>query len=110
MKIKHIANTLFLSLLLSLPAFALSLDAAKSQGLVGETPQGYIAAVSTNADSSVKQLVDSINTQRKAAYQESATKAGVATDIIAKRMAQRLYQRAESGEYLLQPDGRWTKQ
>jgi len=108
--LRHTSISLFFALLFSLPAFALDLDAAKSQGLVGETPQGYIAAVKASADSAVNDLVADINKQRKDAYQESATKAGVTTDIVAKRMAQRLYQRAEAGEYLLQPDGRWVKQ
>ena len=95
---------------LSLPAWAIDLDSAKQQGLVGETPTGYLAAVANAPSADVKQLISSINQQRKAAYTESAEKAGVSADVVAKRTAQRLYQRAQSGEYYQQPDGRWVQQ
>ena len=63
---KFAAPVLALSLLLALPAFALDLNQAKSNGMVGETNSGYIAAVKPSAE--VNALVESINGQRIAQY------------------------------------------
>jgi uncharacterized protein YdbL (DUF1318 family) len=95
---------------LSLPAWAIDLDSAKQKGLVGETPSGYLASVANAPSVDVQQLIASINQQRKEAYADSAQKTGVTVEVIAKRTAQRLYQRAKSGEYYQQPDGRWVQQ
>ena len=68
--------------LLATPAWALSLDDAKRQGLVGERSNGYLGIVVSNPSGDVKALVAEINGKRKQAYQESATSAGVELRII----------------------------
>ncbi len=88
-------------------AWAISLDEAKSQGVIGETPSGYIATVSSNPSKEVVKLVADINQKRKAAYAESAEKAGVDIKVIEARIAQKLYERADKGEYLQTPSGQW---
>jgi len=87
-------------------AAALDLDAAKTQGLVGERVDGYVAAVSTTPSDEVKALVAEVNTKRKAAYQEIAAHNGAAVDEVAKLAAQKLLERAPVGSWI-EADGRW---
>jgi len=103
------AGLLALSLSLSLPAFALSLDEAKSSGLVGERSTGYLGIVTGNPSSEVKAMVNDINAKRRALYQQKASKAGVATDVMELRTGQRLQEMAPAGEYIQDSNGQWRR-
>ncbi len=96
-----------LCLLLSPSAWALSLDEAKAGGLVGETPSGYLASVSPSANAETTKLVATINQKRKVAYAQAAQKAGVQIEVIEARVGQKLFEKADKGNYLQNPDGRW---
>ncbi|MGB1237422.1 MAG: YdbL family protein [Pseudomonadales bacterium] len=102
-------STLLIALCFSATSWALSLGDAKAQGLVGETSQGYIASVTNAPNSAVKALVSTINQKRKAAYQSRAAKAGVSLDVMAKRVAQRLQQKAAKGSYFRNASGKWVR-
>ena len=108
---KQFKQTLtLLTLLLSFvftPVWAIGLDDAKQQGLVGEQLNGYLGVIKSS--SGAKQLVDSINQKRRAAYASKAKKAGVGIEIIETRIGQRLIQRAKPGQYIQDSGGRWTK-
>lgn len=106
--IKSSLVALSLTLLSLTPAWALNLNEAKAKGLVGETQTGYLAAVG-NASAEVTALMGEINKKRRAAYLNSAKKAGVDLNIIEVRIGQRLYERAEKGAYLQKKDGSWYK-
>jgi len=58
--LKFFVVSLVFVLLLPLGAFAISLDAAKAQGLVGEKPDGYIGAVGS-ASPEVSALIRELN-------------------------------------------------
>lgn len=98
-----------LASLLTLPAWALSLDEAKHQGLVGERSNGYLGIVVSNPSREVRELVADINSKRKAAYQQSARKAGVDLQVIELRIGQRLKEKAEKGEYIQSGSGAWQR-
>ena len=51
-------------LLITQPAYAIDLQTAKSQGLVGETQSGYLSAVKSPS-AETKALIESINLKRK---------------------------------------------
>lgn len=101
---------ILLTLMVSLAntAWALNLDEAKSQGLVGELSNGYLGLVK-NSNSAVKSLVDDINRKRRAAYAAKAQKAGVELKIIEIRIGERLQERAKKGEYVQRSNGQWQK-
>ena len=85
---------------LALPAWALDLDTAKHQGLVGERADGYIGAVSPNPSADVRSLVADVNARRKAAYTEIARKNGGAVETVAALAGQKLIDRAAAGDWI----------
>nr|WP_067298417.1 YdbL family protein [Marinobacterium profundum] len=95
--------------LLVTSAWALSLDDAKSQGLIGERSNGYLGIVVSNPSGDVKALVADINSKRKQAYQESASSAGVDLQIIELRIGQRLQQKTGNGQYIQTEAGAWQR-
>ncbi|GGK54763.1 YdbL family protein [Amphritea balenae] len=98
--------TLLLSLMVT-PVWAIGLNDAKQQGLVGEQLNGYLGIVKNTADA--KSLTKSINTKRRAAYAEKARKAGVDINVIEIRIGERLIQRAAKGQYVQDASGSWIK-
>jgi len=51
---------------------ALELDEAKRAGLVGETMEGYLAAVDSSPSAEVAALVEEVNGKRRAEYERIA--------------------------------------
>lgn len=94
---------------LAAPAFAISLDAAKAQGLVGERLDGYISAVSSNPSGEVSSLVGTINAARKAEYGKIAAKNGQPVSVVEKLAAAKLIERLGSGQYYMDKAGNWVK-
>jgi len=97
---------LALSLMISLPALALELGDAKTQGLVGETNAGYLAAVKPSGE--VNTLVESINKQRKAQYQKIAKKNGISLEAVEVRAGKKAIEKTQPGEYV-NTGGGWQK-
>ncbi|WP_440053943.1 YdbL family protein [Pseudoalteromonas sp. T1lg65] len=91
---------------MSFAVYAMSLDEAKSRGLVGENTSGYVAVVSGGAE--VQQLVDEVNTKRKAKYQELAKKNGISLAQVEALAAKKAYTKTEPGHYI-QVNGKWVK-
>ncbi|QSX34990.1 YdbL family protein [Shewanella avicenniae] len=99
--------TLFATLALSFAAFALDLQSAKDQGLVGEQTNGYLAALKSTAD--VTALVNDVNAKRTAAYQQIAQKNGISADDVAKLAAKKIIAKAEKGHMVQDSSGSWVK-
>lgn len=98
-----------LALLLSLPAYALSLDDAKTQGLIGERSTGYLGVVTTSPSADVTRLVQQVNAKRRELYQQKAASAGVSVEVMELRTGQRLQERTPAGEYIQDANGRWVR-
>ncbi|MDT7042496.1 YdbL family protein [Candidatus Nitronereus thalassa] len=89
--------------------WALSLDEAKDQGLVGERANGYLGAVKSSPSSDVQALIRSINSQRKQRYQEIAASNNTdleAVEILAGKTA---INKTKPGHYIQLPSDGWTK-
>lgn len=106
---KNYLLTCLAALLLSQSAWALSLDDAKSQGLVGERSNGYLGIVTARPNNAIKLLVDNINKKRRSAYRGKADKAGVDIRVIELRVGERLNQRALPGHYIQNRQGQWVQ-
>jgi uncharacterized protein YdbL (DUF1318 family) len=90
-------------------ALADPLSDARNAGYVGERPDGYVAIVDNNAPADVRALVDQINSQRYSAYQNVANETGAPVDQVGIVAAQRIYNEAPSGTYLLSQSGSWYR-
>lgn len=88
-------------------AQAMSLDQAKSKGLVGEKLDGYLGVVSNAAG--VQQLVDQVNLQRKQLYKDIAAKNGIPVSAVEQLAAKKAIEKAASGEVVQSPGGGWVK-
>jgi len=99
---------LCLGLALALPAIAITLDEAKSQGLVGEANSGYIAVVGQNSPE-LERLVVGVNSKRKAEYARIAKRNNIDIAQVAARAAEKLEARVAPGEYYQDNLGRWVR-
>lgn len=81
--------------------------ALKAQGIVGENNQGYLAFVTEQT--SQKALVSDENKDRKTIYTHIAKQQNTSLDLVEKRRAITLAQRAIPGEFFQNADGTWIK-
>lgn len=88
-------------------ALALDLQSAKSQGLVGETPSGYLAPVQ-GGNAEAAQLVQSINAQRKAHYQNIASRNKTSLQSVEQLAGKKAIEKSPAGD-LVQINGQWIK-
>lgn len=102
-------KTLFAAslLIISQAASAIDLQTAKSQGLVGETPSGYLEAVK-KPSAEVKTLITTVNSKRKAKYQEIASRNKTDIKAVEKLAGEKAMQKSKPGSYIKQ-GGSWKK-
>lgn len=94
-------------LLAAQPAYAIDLQTAKDQGLVGETPAGYLEAVKPPS-TDVKALVDSINSQRREKYQEIAARNNTSLQAVELLAGKKAIEKSSPGSYIKIGDS-WQK-
>lgn len=96
------------TLLLTTPfVCAITLHAAKDAGLVGETAEGYLAAVG-DPSPDVRGLIESINAKRRAEYQAISIRTGadlLAVEVLAGKKA---ISKTPPGQYI-RLGGKWQK-
>lgn len=98
---------LMTSMVLVTNVMALDLGAAKSQGLVGETPSGYLQPVGSPT-AEVNQLVTQINQMRRAEYDSIAKKNSTSLKNVEALAGKKAIERSRPGEYVL-VGGKWRK-
>jgi uncharacterized protein YdbL (DUF1318 family) len=105
---KRIFSTILSIFIIILPliSFALSLQEAKSGGLVGEKPDGYIGAVVSSDE--VSQLVSHVNQKRREEYQRLSSGNGTPLNVIEELAGAKLISQLSSGEYYMD-HGQWLK-
>jgi len=90
-------------------AHAITLDEAKSEGLVGEKLDGYIAAVTANPNDEVRSLIETTNRGRREVYAQLAERNGTTIEIVGILAAEKLYAQAGSNVFVQSADGRWVR-
>ena len=95
--------------LVAMPAAAGPLDDARAAGLVGERVDGYVGAVPASVPADVRVLIDDVNAQRRAKYEEVARQRGVPVDAVAAIAGEKLIARTPSGHFVAGADGRWRR-
>jgi len=98
---------ILLTLGLCAPAFALTLNEARTEGRVGETLSGYIAPRSQDRETLA--LVEQINKARTDSYQQLADSNNIPVDEVAKMAGTKLVARANPGEYVQGINGKWMQ-
>ena len=79
----------------------------KKKGVIGETSEGYLDFVE-GREGDARKLVNEENADRRKLYELIANKTGADPDTVAKRAAQRNFEKAKPGEYLKE-NGKWRK-
>ncbi|WGL17612.1 YdbL family protein [Microbulbifer bruguierae] len=105
---RFISGLLSLTLLAAVPASAITLKQAQTQGLVGEANSGYIAVVNASTPE-VEKLVVEVNNKRKQEYASIAKRNNIDISQVAARAAEKLEARLSKGEYYQDNLGRWKQ-
>ena len=87
-------------------AHAMDLQSAKKNGLVGETSEGYLAAV--KADPQAKSLADAVNAKRKAEYQDIARRNNIALKDVEQLAGKKAIEKTPPGQFV-RMGGKWVK-
>lgn len=102
-----------LAIAMSVPAFAMGLDEAKQklesvkqQGLVGETPTGYLDVV--RADGQAREVVEAINSARRDEYTRIAEKHNIPVTQVETVAGKKAIERTPSGQFVL-IEGQWVQ-
>ena len=104
--VKNLSSVLLLSTI-TFSAWAISLDAAKEQGLVGEMSNGYLGVVVNNADA--KRLVDNVNQKRKNIYMNLARKNKITMKQVTALAGKKSFAKTQSGHFIQNAAGKWVK-
>lgn len=99
--------TLLAMALFSTSVLAASIGDLKTQGAVGELPNGYLGVVDSS-NSSASALVKDINAKRKAIYQKQASKNNISLGEVQKIAGKRNFQKTKTGNYI-KVSGKWVK-
>ena len=86
-------------LFIALPAFALDLQTAKNQGLVGETPSGYLEAVKAPS-AEVKALIADVNGKRKQKYKDIAARNNTSLQAVEQLAGKKAIEKSAPGSYI----------
>lgn len=98
-----------MALFIAIPmAFAMSVETAKQQGLVGERADGMLGIVASPT-AELKDMVDQTNAERKEKYKRIAEKRGTSIDAVQAYAGKKLIEKAGAGEYIQNAGGGWQK-
>lgn len=98
-------------LTMSFSAWAVTLEQAKQQGLVGEMSNGYLGVVLTNTNSNtdVASLVASVNKKRKTIYLALARKNNLTMQQVTVLAGEKTIKKTLSGHLIKNALGQWVK-
>lgn len=103
--LKKIFWAIFISSCVTTSAWALDLQQAKSNGLVGEQTNGYLGVVKSSTE--VEALVKDINAKRQHHYQRIAKQNGISVQDVASLAAQKAIAAADKGHIIQNKQGQW---
>lgn len=97
----------FAVLSITFSAWAVTLDQAKQQGLVGEMSTGYLGIVVASSD--VEALVAGVNKKRKDIYLTLARKNNITMKQVTALAGEKAIAKTQSGHFIKMPSGSWVK-
>ncbi len=105
---KHLIAILFLTLLAQ-GAWAIDINSAKEQGLVGEANTGLLAAVKKPPSAEVAALIRDVNARRKARFEQAARRTDATPEQVRARFYQLAVEKTQPGHYYQDTSGTWRK-
>ncbi len=96
-----------IALSITFSAWAVSLDQAKQQGLVGEMANGYLGVVISSPE--VNSLIKSVNDKRKSLYLNLARKNNLTMKQVTALAGEKAIARTRSGHLIKMASGGWIK-
>lgn len=103
---KKFIFTLF-STTMAFSAWAISLDDAKQQGLIGEMKNGYLGVVVNSTET--QNLVNDINEKRKNIYLNLARKNEITMEQVMALAGEKAISKTQSGHFIQNAAGQWVK-
>jgi uncharacterized protein YdbL (DUF1318 family) len=108
--ISIILPTLLLGVLwLPLPSWGLTLEEAKTQGVVGEQANGYLGIVQPGASAEVQALVNDVNQKRRHMYEEIARRNSTKLEAVEMLAGKTAIDNTRPGNFVRSPSGQWVK-
>lgn len=89
------------------PMYALSLDEAKTRGLVGEQANGYLGVVNPGSQEA-QSLTNEVNQKRRQAYQDIAARNKTQLETVETLAGEKAIQNTKPGHFV-EGSGGWTK-
>jgi uncharacterized protein YdbL (DUF1318 family) len=96
-----------LAVTITFSAWAISLDDAKQQGLIGEMKNGYLGLVVENAEA--QSLVASVNEKRKSIYLNLARKNNITMAQVTALAAEKALNKTQPSHFIQNAAGQWVK-
>ncbi|MFT6918654.1 MAG: hypothetical protein ACJA2G_001273 [Cognaticolwellia sp.] len=96
-----------LAITMTFSAWAISLDDAKQQGLIGEMQNGYLGLVVDNVEA--QSLVASVNEKRKSIYLNLARKNNITMAQVTALAAEKALNKTQTGNFIQNAAGQWVK-
>ena len=103
---RRVAWLVFFLLAVS-PAFGISVEEAKTKGLVGERPNGYLGVVNPAAPEA-QALANEVNEKRRQAYEDIAKRNQTQLDAVEALAGEKAIQNTKPG-YFVEGPGGWTR-
>lgn len=79
----------------------------KVRGVVGENNQGYLEMLRGQTEK--RAVVSAENDDRRAIYAQIARATGAPVDVVGRRRAMQIAEKADAGEWLQDASGRWHR-
>ena len=111
---RFIVSIMLLTLLLGVlwppwPSWALTLEDAKTQGMVGEQPNGYLGIVQSGASAEVQALVNDVNQKRRQMYEDIARRNSTKLEAVEMLAGKTAIDNTKPGNFVRSPSGQWVK-
>jgi uncharacterized protein YdbL (DUF1318 family) len=100
-------SLLIIASTMAFSAWAVTLDQAKQQGLVGEMSNGYLGVVVASPE--VNELVEMVNKKRKDIYLKLARKNKITMQQVTALAGEKSLAKTQSGHLIQNAQGQWVK-
>jgi uncharacterized protein len=91
------------------PGWGLTLEEAKSQGIVGERPNGYLGVVKPGASAAAQALVSEVNQKRRQAYADISRRNTTSLEAVEMLAGETASKNTQPGNFIQLPSGQWRQ-